>query len=267
MAEQKKERSNAEKIALATNTAGAIAGPAAIYQATQNFRRNEGGMPRQVALDLTNPKTKVGQRIGATRAGARARKIATGLKTPPNKYVKGAAIGLGGLSVGLQGANWAGDTIAAKLIADKNKEQAVTKRYDENGFTKFSGGDAVRGSGVGFNIAKMGNYTDYDAYNSDRVRRSARGEMLGAAGVAGLGAAGAGGVAHSMKGTGIKTGLANYRDKVIGTKAPKGQKGRVGGMTSRSKWGLGASVGALVATPFAAKGVKRFSDESRQDWT
>jgi hypothetical protein len=176
-------------------------------------------------------------------------------KWPNNKYVKGAAVGLAGTSVALQGANWAGDTIAARMISDQNKEQKVTKRYDENGITKFSGDHAVRGSGVGFNIAKAGNYEDADAYNRDRIRRSGRGEMAGALGTAGLAVGGAAGVAASGKG-GLK-GFGNRRKAYFNQlNASRG-----------SKYKLGSGLAALALAPVAAKATQRFSHESRQDWT
>lgn len=117
--QQKKKRTGAENVALATNAAGAVGGPAAIYGAYRAAKNNEGGIPRTIAQKLVGTEDKP-TKLGQTSTG---KKIGRGLKAINTKSGKGkaAAVAAGVGGVALQGANWAGDTIAAKTFAEKGK--------------------------------------------------------------------------------------------------------------------------------------------------
>jgi len=129
------------KIGLATNTAGMIAGPAAIAMAVG--QRKQGGMFRTAARSAgeragikpaEQPK-KIPKQMkeGTTRykLARKAGKAAKWLDAPGNSTkAKIAAGGLGATMIALQGANWAGDTIAAKTLK-KKPEETVKKSEDK----------------------------------------------------------------------------------------------------------------------------------------
>jgi hypothetical protein len=123
--EQKKEIGR--KIGYATNLAGAVAGPAAIYMAVKGAKGNTGGIPRELSrtagslkrLPKVLPKTR-------TKVGNVARKLDN-----PNSKAWRTAAGVSGVSmVGLQSANWAGDTIAANTLKKPKKD--VQKSFEED---------------------------------------------------------------------------------------------------------------------------------------
>ena len=111
----KKKTKWKEDVALATNAGGMIAGPAALGMAIKE--RKKGGIPRAGVKTLAGKKTK----LGKTKTGKKMRKIAVKLDKPGNKKYKIAAGVAGGTMIGLQTANWAGDTIATQMINDKKK--------------------------------------------------------------------------------------------------------------------------------------------------
>jgi len=75
MSDQGGKRTAAENVALATNAAGAVGGPAAIYMAYKGAKSNEGGMPRAAVKALTGADRKDGPtRFGRTRIGAAMRR-------------------------------------------------------------------------------------------------------------------------------------------------------------------------------------------------
>lgn len=122
-----------KNVALATNTAGAAAGPAAIYMAVRQARGKKGGMPRQ-ATEAVEAKSKPTTRIG--RASRATGKV---LRNP-----KAIAAG-GAVAIGAQVANTSGDVIAARFLAeDKKKGKAmsnVNKRMSaEEKATLIAGG-------------------------------------------------------------------------------------------------------------------------------
>jgi len=139
------------KVAFATNAAGAVAGPAAIWMATKQAREKKGGMPRQAveAASRKFPGSRVLRRTGRV------------LKHP-------AAIAAGGVTaVGLQAANWTGDTIAASALKKQPKEEAskaMARSYEE---IVEKSDRVVRGSGHGQSLVSK-RYYDSEA---DRQRR------------------------------------------------------------------------------------------------
>lgn len=123
--EQKKEIGR--KIGYATNMAGAIAGPAAIYMAVKG--RKGGGIPRELAR--TAGKLDKGPKVlrKVTDAAGRGAKA---LDNPGNdKKLRVAAGTAGGASVALQGANWAGDTIAANALKKKEEVKKAEEMPSE----------------------------------------------------------------------------------------------------------------------------------------
>ena len=114
-----------KNVALATNTAGAAAGPAAIWMAVRQAKGKGGGMPRQ-AVEAVESKTKP-----TTRTGRVARRAGKALRNPKAVAVGGAA------AIGAQVANTSGDVIAARFLAeDKKKGKAManmSKSLSNNG--------------------------------------------------------------------------------------------------------------------------------------
>ena len=102
------------KIGAITNTAGAIAGPAALYGAVKG--RKEGGVPRGLTRDFGNSARA---RRAMPKTAARARKVAAYLDSPKSKPARVAAGVAGATAIGLQTANWAGDAIAARALSKK----------------------------------------------------------------------------------------------------------------------------------------------------
>lgn len=116
--EQKKEIGR--KIGYATNAAGMVAGPGAVYMAVKG--RKGGGIPRGIAHGIGKPMTRSKHRPVKV-AGVRLRRAANALDHPGNdKKLKKLAAGAGVTSVGLQVANWTGDSIAANALKKKPDE-------------------------------------------------------------------------------------------------------------------------------------------------
>ena len=136
------------KIGVATNTAGAIAGPAALYGAFKG--RKEGGMPRGLARDLGN-KLAGAKNAKLRPTGKRIQRGVEYLNSPKSRKAKVAAGALGAGAVGLQAANWAGDAIAARTLAGDSKKKPVNKSF-EVGVVSKSGEVPRRGSGVGYSL-------------------------------------------------------------------------------------------------------------------
>lgn len=144
---KKQGRTAAENIAYATNAAGMAAGPAAVGMAVNAARNNEGGMVRAGLRRLVSKpvytntfketKRTIGEqpyttqvdtkvttptRLGKTKTGKKLTRAVKWLDSPNSKPAKIAAGVAGATAVGLQTANWAGDTIAANMLRNKNKE-------------------------------------------------------------------------------------------------------------------------------------------------
>jgi hypothetical protein len=252
--QQRHKRSTGEKIGFATSVGGAVAGPAAIYQSVKSARENQGGMPRGLTWDVTGGDTP--NRIGRTRVGQRARGIVTSLNEPKNlKWKTGAKVS-GGLAVGLQSLNWIGDAVNAKMNSDKQgKQGGSTVNKSDTGTARMSTPVARRGSGIGFNIAKAGNYDDYDDYNYDRARRSGRAEAAGYTAGAGLLVGGGAAAAKGLSPSGTLPSRASIKQYGSALKANK----------SRMKH-LGGGAGALVLAPVAIAGARRLSDSAKEFW-
>jgi hypothetical protein len=121
MSQQEKDELG-RKIGAATNTAGAIAGPAALYGAVKS--RKEGGVPRGLTRDFGNSARG---KKWMPKTAARARKAADYLDSPKSKLARRSAKVAAGTAVGLQAANWAGDAIAARTLS-KEPQKPVAKR-------------------------------------------------------------------------------------------------------------------------------------------
>ena len=148
--EEKKEKTFGQKVGIATNTAGALAGPAAVGLAISS--RKEGGMFRTAAraagrragvkpepspAPTLHPKQlKPGSlRHRAANAAGRGAKW---LDTPKGKKARVIAGGLGGAMIGLQGLNWAGDAIAARELSKGHRGALVPvdKRWKSGAFDR-----------------------------------------------------------------------------------------------------------------------------------
>lgn len=102
-----------KKVALATNAAGVIAGPAAIAMAVKAAKNKEGGIPRE-GLRLAS-KIKKFPRV------ARAAERSTNFLATNKK----AVVAAGATGVALQTANMAGDAISTRAFMPKRKEQDI----------------------------------------------------------------------------------------------------------------------------------------------
>jgi len=102
------------KIGYATNAAGMIAGPAAITMAYQQAKRKEGGMPR-ATVEAAAKKRKSNKSV---------QRLARIMRNP--KMVAAGGV----TAVGLQTANWTGDTIAANALRKKPKEEDAVGKAD-----------------------------------------------------------------------------------------------------------------------------------------
>lgn len=101
------EKSGPEKIGVGTSVLGAVSGPAAIYGAVQSAKEGKGGMPR-----------------GALRSwgGERGKKVAAYLDSPKSRNAKIAAGAAGAGLVGLQTANWIGDSVNTRVLSRSKNE-------------------------------------------------------------------------------------------------------------------------------------------------
>lgn len=146
-----KKRTPAENIAYATNAAGMVAGPAALGMAYSAAKGNEGGMTRAGLRRLVRVNGKENTRVlrgakgrrytlssskskptrlGGTKAGKKLQRAIDWIDSPKSKTARIAAGTAGVTAVGLQAANWAGDTIAANMLKNKNKEKDVKKSFE-----------------------------------------------------------------------------------------------------------------------------------------
>ena len=126
-----------KNIAIGTNTAGAIAGPAALAMAVQQARTKQGGIPRRTT-EFAERKTS-----SATRTGRLARKTGRVLRNPKMIAAGGAT------AIGLQTANWAGDTIAARaLTQQKRKDKMDMSKSIEQSVVSKAETNPVTGHGV-----------------------------------------------------------------------------------------------------------------------
>jgi len=110
-----------QNVALATNAAGAVAGPAAIAMAVKQARAKKGGMPTEGLRHMVS-HTK-----GKSAVGRAARGSLKFVSQPK-------MLALGGVTaVGLQTANWAGDAIAARAFAgQRQKENKFKEQREKN---------------------------------------------------------------------------------------------------------------------------------------
>lgn len=134
-AEKKKRRDRAlQNVAIGTNVVGSVAGPAAIGLAYRSAKKNEGGTPRAYAPNVIN-RMQNRQSKGKVRArpvrvaGMKAQQAVNALNKPGGRgrAAKIGAAATGGTMIGLQGVNWGGDMLSAKLIGDQKKKDKVAK--------------------------------------------------------------------------------------------------------------------------------------------
>lgn len=138
--EQKKERRDKtlQNIAIGTNAIGSVAGPAAIGLAYRSAKKNEGGTPRAYAPNVIS-RMQNRQGSGKVRprplrvAGMKTQKVVNALNRPGShgRAAKIGAAATGATLVGLQGINWGGDILSAKLIGDQKKKEQVKKNIEE----------------------------------------------------------------------------------------------------------------------------------------
>ena len=124
---EERRRKTMQNVAIGTNAVGTVAGPAAIGLAFRSAARNEGGMPRTGAT-IASGRMKRSRSERVRTAGER---IARGVKSfgPTEgaqkfKNLPKRAKVAGGVLVGLQGVNWGGDALSAKIISDQKKKDA-----------------------------------------------------------------------------------------------------------------------------------------------
>lgn len=110
------------------NAVSAVAGPAALYSATRNARKNTGGWPRDVATGV-GEKMSASSHPGVKRMGEKILKPVKSLNSPGSKKWKLAAIGAGATGIGLQAVNAGVDAASAKVLSNtaKEKKQKVAK--------------------------------------------------------------------------------------------------------------------------------------------
>lgn len=122
MSPGKAKREKAERrIAIATNAAGVIGGPAAIYAAAKSpALRPKAGKEFRAHPRNAGP---IGRGLQAGASAAGFKRVARVLKHPAT-LATGA-----GLATGLQVANMAGDAIAIKYISRADKKKHVAKAF------------------------------------------------------------------------------------------------------------------------------------------
>ena len=127
--QQKKQRRDKilQNTAIATNTIGGVAGPAAIGLAYR--ARKTGGMPREGAKTFA-PKMAQSKRPRVAAAGRKMGRIANKLDNPSGRGAKIAAGAAGAGLIGMQTVNWGGDMLSAKLINDQKKKDNAVKKSD-----------------------------------------------------------------------------------------------------------------------------------------
>lgn len=117
-----KEISDTERrIALATNTAGVIAAPAALYAAVKTAQAGKGNLPRNASRKLLR---KLPEHGAAGKVRGKGNALIHALDAPTSTKAKVAAALAGGSIVALQAANAAGDTIAARAFAEAERNKA-----------------------------------------------------------------------------------------------------------------------------------------------
>lgn len=117
MAETRQVPEWQRKVGYATNAAGMIGGPAAIWAATRN--RKAGGIPRDIARSIAG----TGKHQKRTKAQLRLSRAVSALDKPKSKKAAIAAGVAGSSMIGLQVANWAGDTIATRALSQQKKHK------------------------------------------------------------------------------------------------------------------------------------------------
>lgn len=122
-AEKSREERTKQNIALATNAAGAVAGPAALWQATKAAKAGKGGVPRDIGRAVVGEGKH--KKIGRLRR--KAANAIHSLDTPTSKKTAIAAGVASSSIVGLQAANWAGDVISAQHFSAQRKKDKVEK--------------------------------------------------------------------------------------------------------------------------------------------
>jgi hypothetical protein len=103
------EKTGPEKVGVATSYVGAASGPAAIYAATKSAKEGKGGIPRDLARSM---------------GGKRGKQLAMYLDSPKSRNAKIAAGAAGAGMVGLQAANWIGDSVNSKQLS-RSKNQMI----------------------------------------------------------------------------------------------------------------------------------------------
>lgn len=241
MSQPKEKERWQHKVALGTNAAGAIAGPAAVWMAIRQAKAKEGGMPRQAAQAVAEarPKSKLAARVLRT------------LKNPK-------AVAIGGVTgVGLQAANWAGDATAvtelqrAKRLEREAREGKMAKSFEQ---IVEKSDEAVRGTGHGQSLLSK----RYFNSEADRQRRlgTYAGVGLGAGAVMGAEAARRLEVSDATA-----DGVRPTKGKMVRSRLKaNGQPYKKGGIA-------GLAVGSLVATAAGAAAYKRGISERNQPWS
>lgn len=293
MAEEKQGRTAKENIAYATNTAGMVAGPAAIAGALN--ARKEGGMPRQLMRravwendkdrpnrdyesrekqnrrSTTSVKNVKRTKFGRTKLGRQTGKAVDWLDNPKSRNARIAAGAAGAGMVGLQVANWAGDTIASQTFKEKGEQpKEPVKKADFEG--PATGTSFVpRGTGVGTNFNEVSKASGVDTsvrrwqnpygpgdQELARQRRLGRNQAL-ATGAAGAGVAG-----------GAYAGQQAWKDINEGDGAKKvfgdAQKRATRAKRMRPGTKLGFAAGLPVAGLATYGAMKRHRERQEAPW-
>ena len=95
---------------------GLVAAPVATVAALRSARRNEGGMPRDIAR-------AVAPRIRNQKVRTKALRAIAALDTPVSRKAKMAALAAGAGAVGLQGVATGSDLLVTRMMASKDKEK------------------------------------------------------------------------------------------------------------------------------------------------
>jgi len=205
------------KVGYATNAAGMIGGPAAIWAATRN--RKGGGIPRDVARSIAG----TGKHQKRTKTQVRLHRVVSALDKPKSKKAAVAAGIAGSSMVGLQVANWAGDTIATRALSQQKKPKKAGEVMSKSvGVSAF---------GVVHEISKRDNRSKGNPSGGRRAAHAAFGGYHT--------------LAVSPKGRRFKNVARDYGSSVAGSLP--GTAAAVAGISRATKLG-GHTKGTLAAT-------------------
>src|SRR5690606_9882419 len=128
-AEKKAKKDRAlQNVAIGTNAVGSVAGPAAIGLAYR--ARKTGGMPRE-GVKTVAPKMAQSKNRRFAATGKKLGAIADKLDNPKGRGAKIAAGAAGVGLIGMQGINWGGDMLSAKIINEQKKKDKLVAKSKE----------------------------------------------------------------------------------------------------------------------------------------